>query len=101
MQLSQQELGIIRNYFSDKPVLRAYLFGSFSRDEARADSDIDILVELDYSRHIGLAFVDMKMELEKKLEKKIDLVSTLGLSKLIIPFVNKDKKLIYKRKNQR
>lgn len=43
----------------DKPVLRAFLFGSMSRGDAGPDSDIDILVELDYNLHIGLGFVDM------------------------------------------
>ncbi|MCG2716559.1 MAG: nucleotidyltransferase domain-containing protein, partial [Candidatus Marinimicrobia bacterium] len=39
---------MITDYFKDKPVLRAYLFGSQVRNEADVDSDIDILVELDY-----------------------------------------------------
>ena len=97
MKLSNQDIDTIRDYFQDKPVLRAFLFGSFSRKEASENSDIDILVELDYSKHIGMGFVNMKFELEEKLNKKIDLVSSNAVSKYILPFINNDKQLIYER----
>lgn len=97
MKLSTEDINSIRDYFRDKPVLKAFLFGSFSRDEADNDSDIDILVELDYSKHIGLGFVIMKLDLEEKLHKKVDLVSSNAISKHILPFINIDKKLIYER----
>jgi predicted nucleotidyltransferase len=41
-------------------VIDAYLFGSYSRGDADENSDIDILVELDYSKLIGLEFVQMQ-----------------------------------------
>lgn len=62
MYLKENDIQLIRNYFVDKPVLKAYLFGSYSRKEADNNSDIDILVDLDYSRHIGLGFVQMKLD---------------------------------------
>ena len=97
MKLSNKDIDTIKNYFQDKPVLRAFLFGSFSRKEASENSDIDILVELDYSKHIGMGFVNMKFDLEEKLHKKIDLVSSNSISKYILPFINNDKQLIYER----
>lgn len=97
MTLSATEIQEIKSYFSNKPVQKAFVFGSYSRDEASVDSDLDLLVELDYSQHIGLGFVEMKFELEEKLHKKIDLVSSNAVSKYILPFINKDKKLIYER----
>lgn len=97
MTISSEDILVIKEYFRDKPVLRAFLFGSFSRNEASADSDIDILVDLDYSKHIGIGFVNMKFELEEKLHKKIDIVSSNAVSKYILPFINKDKRLIYER----
>ncbi len=97
MKLSNEEIMSIREYFKDKPVLKAFLFGSFSREDALGDSDIDILVELDYSKHIGLGFINMKLDLEDKLHKKVDLVSSNSISKHILPFINNDKKLIYER----
>lgn len=97
MKLTNEDIKAIRDYFQDKPVLKAFLFGSFSREEALEDSDIDILVELDYSKHIGLGFVSMKLDLEEILHKKIDLVSSNAVSIHILPFINSDKKLIYER----
>lgn len=88
---------VIRNYFRTRPVLRAYLFGSYVRDEADLQSDIDILVDLDYSQRIGLQFIQMKIDLENLLNKKVDLVSSNGLSKYIKPLVDNEKMLIYAR----
>jgi hypothetical protein len=95
MYLKENDIQIIRDYFVDKPVLKAYLFGSYSRNEADENSDVDILVDLDYSRHIGLEFVQMKLDLEDKLKKPVDLVSSNGVSKRIQPYINQDKMLIY------
>ena len=97
MKLSSAELHIIQNFFGDKPVLRAFLFGSFARGDASESSDIDILVDLDYSQQIGLQFVAMKLDLEEYLQKSVDLVSANGVSKHILPFINKDKHLIYEK----
>ena len=97
MKLSSEEIKTIADYFQNTPVLKAFLFGSFSREDALNDSDIDILVELDYSKHIGLEFVKMKLDLEEMLHKKIDLVSSNAISKHVLPFINNDKKLIYER----
>lgn len=97
MRLTNKDITFLRSFFSDKPVKKAYLFGSYSRGEADNDSDVDILVELDYSKHIGLGFIQMKYEIEEALHKKIDLVSEQSISKNILPFVDKDKQLIYER----
>lgn len=48
VQISKTLIRKIRTYFKDKPVLKAYLFGSYSRSDADESSDIDILVELDF-----------------------------------------------------
>jgi uncharacterized protein len=48
------------------------VFGSVARDEARTDSDVDLLVEFD--RPVGLfTFVRLKRYLEKILESSVDL----------------------------
>jgi predicted nucleotidyltransferase len=95
MGLTDNEIEMIREYLSYQPVLRAYLFGSYARNQATSDSDIDLLVELDYSQHIGLGFLGMKYDLEEKLKKEVDLISANGISKYIKPSIMKDKILIY------
>lgn len=101
MRLSKQKLKAIAAYFQDKPVLKAHLFGSYARGEADRQSDIDILLELDYNQHIGLAFFGWHIELEELLKKKVDLVSANGLSPYVKPYIEKDKILIYERNNGR
>jgi len=55
------------------PIHRLALFGSWARGEARADSDVDVLVEVDSS--IGLRFVDLAVDLERAMGRRVDLVS--------------------------
>ena len=64
IMLLKREINMITDYFRDKPVLRAYLFGSQVRKEADVDSDIDILVELEYSQPIGLKYIKMQNDLK-------------------------------------
>lgn len=97
MILDKNKLETIKGYFQTRPVLKAYLFGSYVRGEADNHSDIDILVDLDYSQRIGLQFIQMKIDLEKLLNTKVDLVSANGLSKYIKPLVDSEKQLIYAR----
>ena len=97
MQLSEKERHILIQFFSNKPVLKVYVFGSYSRSEAREDSALDLLVELDYSQPIGLSFVKMKLDLEHMLHKRIDFVSYKAVSRYILPYINHEKKLIYER----
>lgn len=97
MKLSLEDINTVQSYFKDKPVIKAFLFGSYARGDEQDSSDIDILVELDYSSHIGLEFVRMKIDLEEKLHKRVDLISSNAISKYILPFINQDKKLIYER----
>lgn len=97
MKLSKKNIQQIKTYLADKPVNRAYLFGSYVRGEAKKGSDVDILVELDYSQQIGLLFVQMKLDLEELLHKEVDLVSANGLSKYLKPIIDREKELIYAR----
>jgi uncharacterized protein len=97
--MSQETINKIRKFFEDKPVTRAYLFGSYAREEQTEESDIDILVELDHTKPVGLKFFIMKAGLEDLLDTKVDLVSTNGISAFIKPNIDKDKKLIYERSN--
>lgn len=83
-------------YFRDKPIRRAYLFGSLARQEATDCSDVDILVELDQTKTIGLIeYIRLSDGLEALLQRKVDLVAEDGLSRFIKPQVDREKILIY------
>ena len=87
----------IAEYFKTQPVLKAWLFGSYSRGEERPDSDVDILVALDYSQPIGLRFFGMFEDLRDMLGRKVDLVSDRTLAPFARESADHDKKLIYER----
>ena len=87
----------VADYFKTQPVLKAWLFGSFSRNEQRPDSDVDIIVLLDKSRPIGLKFFGMWNDLEELLGRKVDLVSEGTLLPFAQESAEKDKILIYER----
>ena len=91
---------IIKRYFSDKPVVRAWLFGSCSRGEETPTSDIDILVDYDESKGVVslLRIGGMLMELSHLLGRQVDLVESQGLKEFARASVDRDKILIYKRK---
>jgi uncharacterized protein len=98
MNLSTADKMLVIQYFSGKPVRRVYIFGSYARNEADEKSDIDIMVELDYSKHIGMSFFLYHEDLEQILHRKVDVVTEDGISRHIKPNIDKDKILIYERK---
>ena len=88
---------MLAEYFKTQPVLKAWLFGSYSRGEERPDSDVDILVSLDHSQPVGLKFFGMWGDLERMLGRQVDLVTESGLVVHARESVENDKKLIYER----
>ena len=64
-------------------VTKAGIFGSYARGEQKKNSDIDIVIQP--PKWIGLGFVGIKLELEEKLGKKVDLITY----KSIHPYLKK------------
>lgn len=93
----QAMIKTLNQYFSTQPVLKAWLFGSFSRGEERPDSDVDIIVLLDKSHPIGLKYFGMWRDLEELIGRKVDLVSDGTLLPFAKETANRDKILIYER----
>lgn len=56
------------------------LFGSILRDDFRADSDVDVLVEFEPGHVPGLRFFALENELSELLGRKVDLNTSDFLS---------------------
>ncbi|MBX2889690.1 MAG: nucleotidyltransferase family protein [Saprospiraceae bacterium] len=86
-KLAQAKPALSKNY----PIRSMALFGSVSRGEDVSDSDVDILVE--FSQPAGMQFIHLAYELERILQKKVDLVSKNGIKEAYFKEIQPD--LIY------
>ena len=87
----------IAEYFKTQPVLKAWLFGSFTRGEETPLSDVDLLVQFDEGGVSLLKHAAMICELEKILDRPVDIVPEKMLRPRVRESVDQDKKLIYER----
>ncbi len=85
----------IINYLKDKGAKKIEFFGSYVKGEKY--NDIDIIVEFDKWPDL-LTFVRYQLDLEEITGKKIDLIAgEEAISKYILPYVNKEKRVVYER----
>lgn len=56
-------------------VKKASIFGSFARGEAKARSDVDLLIEYKTDNKSLFDLVNLKAELEEILGRKVDIVT--------------------------
>lgn len=71
-------------------VARFGIFGSFVRDDAHPDSDVDFFVEFDPAKKNFDNFMDLAFLLEQLVGRKIELVTPESLSKYIGPYILKE-----------
>jgi predicted nucleotidyltransferase len=86
-------LTIIRNHqqeIKDLGVRRYGFFGSFVREEATEQSDIDILVEFEPGQKTFDNFMKLAFFLEDLLGREVDLVTVESLSPYIGPHILKE-----------
>lgn len=90
----------INAFLEHESIDKAWIFGSFSRNEENPESDIDILVRFSGDKKITLFYyIRLKNELEHLTGRHIDLVEEGQLKSFVVPEFEKEKKLIYERKN--
>jgi len=80
--LPANTIALIREIASRHGVRDVRLFGSHVRGEARAGSDLDLLIRLEPGRGFR-DFMDFCEELEESLKVKVDVVPEDGLSRFI------------------
>ncbi|MDQ7047589.1 MAG: nucleotidyltransferase domain-containing protein [Sulfurovum sp.] len=92
--------GLLLNYLSSvkekymkEGIIIKALFGSYSRNEATEDSDIDILIEATpkFANTYGFGTIsrlkDIELELGKVLKAKVDLADITGMGKTAQKFI--------------
>lgn len=90
----------IKEYFATQPIVKAWLFGSFSRGEETENSDVDILVDFDKDVRIGLfKYAGIYGDLKELLGREVDLVQNGALKAFAVESAEQDKILIYERAN--
>ena len=62
---------VVSNVCKKYDVSAVYLFGSYAKNKARSDSDIDLMI---VSNVEGIEYYQLLNELQEKLKKKIDLL---------------------------
>lgn len=75
-------------------VERVFLFGSYARGEATADSDLDFRVDKGALRGL-FALGGMYSDLAEKFEKDLDLLTTGSLDKKFLNRISNEEVLIY------
>lgn len=75
-------------------IKRASIFGSFARGEENKNSDVDLLIEVG---KIGgfILLGRLKMDLEKALKRRVDILTYRSISHLIEASILKDEIKIY------
>ncbi|MDB4987860.1 MAG: polymerase, beta domain protein region [Myxococcaceae bacterium] len=70
-------------------VSELFLFGSVARDEARDDSDVDVVVSF-FNTPSFTGFLELKEFLEQRLGARVDLVTRAGLKPRVRPHVERE-----------
>lgn len=71
-------------------VVKAGIFGSHARGEAKKRSDIDMLIQVKKRKFSLFDLVGLQQDLEKILGKKVDLLTYKGLSPYLKDYILKD-----------
>lgn len=89
-KIAQQITPILKS----QGVNKAALFGSTVRGEDKKDSDIDLLIDIEKSKSL-LDIVRLKLALEAKLGKKVDLVEYSAIRPSLKKNILNEQRVIY------
>ena len=79
----------IRINMAANKVTDAYLFGSYARGEAQADSDVDIAVDMQADADL-FDLIRFKQDVEKLLAVQVDVTTRRSLAPRLRPYVEAD-----------
>lgn len=89
---------IIKYFEKTNYVSKAWLFGSFARGEDDYLSDIDVMIDVPENENFSLFdLAEIQYQLEKLIQKKVDIVMKHGIKPQIMERILPDLKMIYER----
>lgn len=96
-----QTIQMIHDYMVGKPIVKAWIFGSFARGEDTPKSDIDILFvpDFEHGSFTLLTHGGMYEDLKQLLGREVDLVVDGSLRPYAKESAERDKVLVYERTN--
>ncbi len=86
---------ILRKFMAERGaeygISRIAVFGSVARGDETPESDVNLLVE--FSRPVGIEFIDLGNALERELGRRVDVVSRGGSKEKYLK--EKEKDIVY------
>jgi predicted nucleotidyltransferase len=84
----EQIIRTIKGILSEHGIKKAYLFGSFARNEKY--NDIDVAIEPPKGKFSLLDLVGVEQELEDETGKNVDVVILRSIKPRLKPYIEKD-----------
>jgi len=85
----QATIAASRDVLKRHHVRDLFVFGSFARDEAGPDSDVDLLVDFEGPPTFD-AYMELKFALEDRLGRPVDLATRDSLRRRLRPLVERE-----------
>jgi uncharacterized protein len=92
--ISESQKEIIFNVLRPYKPVNVWVFGSYARNENKAESDLDLMVKLGQRINL-LDFIGLEQELSEALGIKVDLVTEGSIDPLVKPYIEKDIKPLF------
>ena len=93
VEVKRRIIPILRRY----GVVKAAIFGSFVRGEAKEDSDLDLLVEFKGEKSL-IDLAGLKIELEETLGISVDVLTYDSLHPLLKDRILREQEVIYEER---
>ncbi len=87
--ITSQQKQLICDVVAKLNPVRVGVFGSYARNEQKAGSDLDLLIDFDRKVNL-LDLIGLEQELSELLQIKVDLVTRRSVHKRLMPYIEKD-----------